>query len=365
MIRELKELRDSDLYPFHMPGHKRNMADAFLPEAYALDITEIDGFDDLQKPEGLIKEIEDRAAAYYGTDRAFLLVNGSSCGNLSAVSALVRHGGRLLTAGSCHRSVDNAILLNGLDRNHIKPENIGDTGIPGGITPGQVREALDKAEDTEAVLLTSPGYEGVISDVERIAETVHERRIPLIVDGAHGAHLPVCREADIITVSLHKTLPAFTSTSLCLVNEGLVDPERIKKYINIFQTTSPSYLLMAGAEQCFDIIERQGKALKARLLENLRRLYEASARNRYLKITGKEYTGQYGVFDFDETKICLMDLSGRRSGKEIYDTLRSVYRLQPEKADGRICLCMSSIMDTDEGFKRLIDAVGNMDRAWD
>ncbi|MCR5487938.1 MAG: aminotransferase class I/II-fold pyridoxal phosphate-dependent enzyme [Lachnospiraceae bacterium] len=364
MIRELQELSRSDIYPFHMPGHKRNMEGSVLASAYGFDITEIDGFDDLRFPKGLIRAIEKRAEEYYGADRAFLLVNGSTTGNLSAISALVSPGGKLLMGRPCHVSADNAVELRGLKPVYLEPETVDGSGIPGGITPEAVRKALRENEEIEAVFVTSPTYEGVCSDLDGIADAVHEKGIPLIADSAHGAHLKISSKADVVTVSLHKTLPAMTSTSLCLVNGSKVREDEIKKYINMFQTTSPSYILMAGAEECFRMMEEEGESRKKELKQNTERLLDAMKDHRNIRAVGEEIIGKQGVFWHDPTKICLYDPKGRHSGEEIYKRLLAQYRIQPEKAEDRICLLIASLMDTREGFDRLIAAVRGTEQEW-
>nr|MCR5775437.1 decarboxylase [Lachnospiraceae bacterium] len=190
----------------------------------------------------------------------------------------------------------------------------------------------------------------------------HGYGIPLIADSAHGAHLPISKRADVTVVSLHKTLPAMTQVSAVLLNGDLVDPEDIKRYINIYQTTSPSYVLMASAEKCLDIMENEGEKRKADLKERINRLYDLNRRLRRLWLTGPEFKGKYGINDFDMSRINLFDRTGRTDGKGLYDILRKEYRLQPEKHTGNTCLLISGIMDTEEGFRRLEDAILSIDR---
>ncbi len=365
MINELLELGRSDWYPFHMPGHKRNMPGFVLENAYRMDITEIDGFDDLRDPSGLILRIEEEAASHYGVDRAFLLVNGSTCGNLASICSFVPYGSRLLMNENCHISAKNAVFLRGGNHTILKPGMIPGPEIPGGISKDAVKDALQADPDIKAVFITSPTYEGVLSDLDGIAQTAHEAGIPLIADAAHGAHLPVSKKADVSIVSLHKTLPAFTSTSLCLVNGDRKLQDRIREYINIFQTTSPSYLLMSGAEECFRILKEEGGERRQKLKENLSRLYEALSDNHSLKAVDSKLAEAAGEYGFDDTKICLYDRKGLHTGQQIYDILRQDYRIQPEKAGGKSCLCLSSLMDTKEGFDRLISAVCAIDKKWE
>ena len=361
MIKELKELKNSDMYPFHMPGPKRNMSGYPFEEAYNMDITEIDGFDNLQDPEGLIKEIEIRAAEYMHCSEAHILVNGSTCGVLAAISSLVPHHGTLLMARNSHQSAYNAALIGELNLRYLFPELIPDYCLNGGIKPEKVEEALSENRDISAVYITSPTYEGIISDIPEIAKTAHKHGVPLIVDSAHGAHLDICSEADAVIVSLHKTLPAFTSTALCLLNGDIIDRRKVRQYINIFQTSSPSYVLIAGVENCFDILENEGEERFAGLHSKIASLRGIAERLENIHIIGSEFTGIYAVKAFDESKLLLTDTSGNLGGRQLYDVLRDRYHLQPEMSEGRICLCMTSIMDTEEGFGRLENAIKEID----
>ena len=188
MLEEkLRELAQSNRYPFHMPGHKR-MLDGTNP--YAIDITEIEDFDNLHHAEGIIKDAEDAAAKMYGAKKAYYLVNGSTCGILAAISASVKRGGKILVARNCHKSVYHAIFLRQLSPEYVYPENTH-YGIQGQILVKAIEKKLAECPDIQAVVLTSPTYDGLVSDVKSIAEVVHRRNITLIVDEAHGAHFGV------------------------------------------------------------------------------------------------------------------------------------------------------------------------------
>ena len=220
LIDDLEEYAQSDYYPFHMPGHKRKSLS--FPNPYEIDITEIDGFDNLHHATGMIKEAEVRGAELYHSKRCFFLVNGSTCGLLAAISAATRRGDKVLVARNCHKAVYHALYMNELQAEYLYP-SITKNGIQGQITAEQVQESLYENPDAVAVILTSPTYEGIVSDVAKIAEVCHEHGIPLIVDEAHGAHFgfgggfpenAVKLGADAVIMSLHKTLPSFTQTAL-------------------------------------------------------------------------------------------------------------------------------------------------------
>ena len=363
MIDELNRLSESDLYPFHMPGHKRQRTGTWLDEAYAHDITEIDGFDDLQAPRDLIARIEEDLADHYGADRAFLSVNGSTCGNLAAITALVPHGGSFMMDRGAHQSVYNASFLGEYRVSFLERRVIEENGLSACISVEETERRLSEEGDSppEALLVTSPTYDGFTADIDGIADLLHDRGIPLILDSAHGAHLPAYKKADVAVVSLHKTLPAMTQVSAILVNGSLADPERIKRYINIFQTTSPSYILMSSAERCLGIMKEKGSGLKLLLEKRLENTYALNGSLKKLYLTGPELVGRYGIYGFDRTRINITDRTGSRSGRELYDLFRKKYHLQPEKYTEKTCLMISGIMDTEEGFERLWKALRETD----
>lgn len=221
-----------------MPGHKRH-ACGELPETLArLDITEIDGFDNLHQPEGLLDGLQKRAARIYGAEESFYLVNGSTAGILSAVSCALPVGGHILMCRNCHKSAYHAAYLRNLTISYLYPQVCEEYDIFDAVTAEQVQDALDREPDIGAVLVVSPTYEGRISDIRAIVRVAHHKGIPLIVDEAHGAHLGLaegfapnsCQAgADLVIHSVHKTLPALTQAALLHVNGSLIDRSRLRR----------------------------------------------------------------------------------------------------------------------------------------
>ena len=158
LYRKLEEYSRSDYYPFHMPGHKRRRESAAgsLGKIYGLDITEIDGFDNLHQAGGILAQSQERAAGIYGADRTWFLVNGSTCGILSAVMAAAGRGDRLLMARNSHRSVYHGAYLRELETSYLYPPVLEEWGIAGSIEPREVERALKEQPEIAAVLVTSP-----------------------------------------------------------------------------------------------------------------------------------------------------------------------------------------------------------------
>ena len=396
LLERLTEYAGSDAYPFHMPGHKRReIPDGIpggFPDPYGIDITEIDGFDNLHHAEGILKDAMDEAAAIYGADRSWYLVNGSTCGILSAVFATTENGGKILTARNCHKAVYHAIYLNRLEAEYLYPEEITEFGINGGIRAEDVRKALEKdamrcagnsgdvrGKNTkiQAVLITSPTYEGVVSDIRAIADAAHEYGIPLIVDEAHGAHLEYADQchsfpksaleygADIVIQSLHKTLPCFTQTAILHVKGKFVDQDRVSRYLSMFQTSSPSYLFMAGMERCIRYMDGDGRNGMVRYEERLEHFMERMEGLQVLEVLDREICGKYRtVAGWDPSKIVVSTMRAEDfHGEELAETLRRKYHLEMEMTAPEYVIAMTSLMDTEEGFERLGTALLEIDGA--
>ena len=396
LLERLTEYVGSDAYPFHMPGHKRReIPDGIpggFPDPYGIDITEIDGFDNLHHAEGILKDAMETAAAIYGADRSWYLVNGSTCGILSAVFAATENGGKILTARNCHKAVYHAICLNRLEAEYLYPEEITEFGINGGIRAEDVRKALEKdamrcagnsgdvrgkITKIQAVLITSPTYEGVVSDIRAIADAAHEYGIPLIVDEAHGAHLEYADQchsfpksaleygADIVIQSLHKTLPCFTQTAILHVKGKLVDQDRISRYLSMFQTSSPSYLFMAGMERCIRYMDGDGRNEMIRYEKRLERFMERMEGLQVLEVLDREICGKYRtVAGWDPSKIVVSTMRAEDfHGEELAETLRRKYHLEMEMTAPEYVIAMTSLMDTEEGFERLGTALLEIDGA--
>lgn len=374
LYEQLKKYGQSEIYPFHMPGHKRNIKKMPEYSSYGIDITEVNGFDNLHEANGILSQAMKRAAKLRGADESFFLINGSTCGLLSAISAVTNHRDEILIARNCHKAVYHGIFLNELNARYIYPQKEEVFGLNCGISSAEIRELLIKYPKIRSVLITSPTYEGVVSDVAAIAKVVHEFGIPLIVDQAHGAHFGICeqfpqsavkQEADIVIESVHKTLPAYTQTALLHVNGTLVNREKLKSYLSIFQTSSPSYILMSGIDWCMEWIEREGRECFQLYRKELDRFYEKrkQLRNLIFWTPSEEMYREKKVYDFDPSKLVIG--SHKITGAKLHEIFLTKYQLQMEMAAGNYVLAMTSPFDTEEGFIRLLKACKEIDRELD
>ena len=373
LIDRLKEYSRSDFYPFHMPGHKRqieNGVGADFPNPFSIDITEIEGFDNLHHAKGILRESMEWAASVYGADKTFYLVNGSSCGILSAVSGSVMDGGKILVSRNCHKSVYNGIFLNHLESEYIYPQFIDNFGISGGLSANDVDNLLTKYEDIQAVLVVSPTYEGIVSDIGGIAEAAHSHNVPLIVDEAHGAHFTFGKElpvsalelgADVVIQSVHKTLPSMTQTALLHIKEGLVDMDRIEQYLHIYQSSSPSYVLMASIERCIDWMNTHGRERMEEFLTVLEEARKRLGDMKHLKLLDRDLIGNGGIYDLDITKIVISTKGASIDGAGLDEVLRKKYHLEMELCGPESVVALTSLMDTKEGLDRLVHALIEVD----
>lgn len=374
LIDELEEYCDK-MIPMHMPGHKRNTDISkkfrYLKRLGAdLDITEVEGFDDLHEAEGILKESMERAALFWGSDRVQYLVNGSSCGILAGIYALTDHGDKVIAARNCHKSVYHAIELRGLDPIFVLPPEDEETGILGSIDPKDVEEALNQHPDAKLIILTSPTYEGVISDIEGICKIAHRRGIPVFVDEAHGSHLghygifpssAVKCGADLVVQSLHKTLPGLTQTALIHINEKRIDVDSVKRAVSIFETSSPSYLLLSSIDSCTAFLEEEGEEAFRQWKERLSEFDEKVSNLKSLYLFSRNGKKNPSVFDYDESKLVICTGSLGKSGREVSDILRKEYSIETELSSLNHCIAMTGMGDRRSDMESLAEALIQID----
>ena len=351
------------VYPFHMPGHKRNPEALTIENAEKLDVTETDDFDDLHHPSGHIAAMQEKTAALWGAEESRLLVNGSSCGVIAALCSALHPGDTVLFARNSHKSAYHALELSGARARYLYPPLNRELGICGSISPALVeREIRALKGQAKAVFLTSPTYEGVLSDIAGIAEKAHRHGIPLIVDEAHGAHLgfsdafsggAVKAGADLVVQSLHKTLPALTQTAVLHIRGPLADRRRLAHYLQILQSSSPSYVLMCAAGRCLAYLENAETVFSEyeKNLEDFRKI------SRTLTMFSFPPAKELQAYKLDPGKLLIDVRKTGLSGVAVLQLLRKEFALQLEMASPTFVLAMTSPADTPEGFLRLMQAL--------
>ncbi len=350
----------SNDYPFHMPGHKGGRLGAFQ-EIMAQDITEIKGFDNLHQPQGIILEAQKRCAALFGAEESFFLVNGSTSGILSAILSVCKEGDEIVVARNCHKSAYSALVFSGANPVYIMPETIEGTDFLGSISLEQIQKTV--TEQTKAVILTSPTFEGITSDIAAISDFVHQKGIILIVDEAHGAHMnfhdffpktALQQHADIVIQSLHKTLPCPTQTAVLHVQGNRVDREKLKQSLAMFQTSSPSYLFLAAIDFCCHWLQEQGKVAFEQYVQNLKWFYEQAKQWKHISL--------FDNYQYQEKGKLILQLSQRQmTGIQLNDILIERYHIELEMGFLHHAIAMTSPADTKEGFAALLEAITQID----
>lgn len=381
-------------YPWHMPGHKRRLNTIFpdiVENPFSIDVTEVGDLDEFHDPHGIISEAMNRAAEVYGSHKSYYLVNGSTCGIMAALSAVCRPGDKLIVARNCHKSVYNAIRLLQLRPIYIMPEWNEKLGMFGGVSPEQVRKMVKQYTDAKCVILVSPTYEGVVSDVEKIAKIVHKAGVPLIVDEAHGAHFefmsnvnetisttnyknipnPAIRlGADIVIESLHKTLPAMTQCAILHEKSNIVDTERLEEYLSIYQSTSPSYVFLATTEACIEKMNYERDGLFIIYKELLSEYRKRFAQLSHIHLVEESDFKKQSACGYDDGKLVfsVKDCGYERDGEIIAMTgtklgtiLQEEYGQMMEMAAGNYVIAMTSVADSKEAFESLYLAMESID----
>lgn len=351
----------------HMPGHKRNTDMLPMSNPYAMDITEIDGFDNLHEPEDIILDSMKRASSLYRSEQTYYLVNGSTVGLLAGILGCTKKGDKVLVARNCHKAVYNALYLQELSPVYVYPEFNQKFGFYEQVEIETIRKALQAHPDIQLVILTSPTYEGVLSDIRGIADCVHEKGIPLLIDEAHGAHLgfdsyfpenAIACGADVVIHSVHKTMPSFTQTALLHVNGTIAKGERIRHYLQMLQSSSPSYLLMASIDRCVTMLEEQKEALFTVYREHLQKFLEDMKELQYLNLFTEP--SKAGI-QRDPSKIVISVQNTDVTAVWLYEELLNVYQIQLEMVSKDYVIAMTSPCDTAEGFERLKEALLEID----
>lgn len=282
LIAALKACTAKPHAPFYTPGHKRgqgiapSLADLLGKAVFGADLTELANLDNLFAPQGAILQAQQLAAEAFGAKQTWFLVNGSTCGIEAAILATCSPGDKIILPRNVHSSAIAGLILSGAVPIFLNPEYDAVLDIAHSITPQAVQAALQQHPDAKAVLIVYPTYYGVCGDIQAIAQITHEYHIPLLVDEAHGAHfafhpdLPtpaLATGADLTVQSIHKTLGAMTQASMLHLQGNRIDCDRVNKALQLVQSTSPSYVLLASLDAARQQMAMQGKQLMCRTLE--------------------------------------------------------------------------------------------------
>ncbi|MBD2096756.1 aminotransferase class I/II-fold pyridoxal phosphate-dependent enzyme [Trichocoleus sp. FACHB-591] len=268
--------------PFYAPGHKRGqgiptqLSNLLGSEVFRADLPELVELDNLFAPQGPIQAAQELAAQAFGAEQTWFLANGSTSGVIAAILATCNPGDRIILPRNVHQSAISGLILSGAIPVFVEPEYDPVLDLVHSITLASVAAALTQYPDAKAVLMVYPTYYGVCGDVQAIAQLAHDRNVPLLVDEAHGPHFAFHPElptaaltagADLAVQSIHKVLSAMTQAAMLHVQGERVDRDRLTKALQLVQSTSPSYLLLASLDAARQQMATQGQALMTQTLQ--------------------------------------------------------------------------------------------------
>lgn len=274
LLKALKDVADRPHAAFYTPGHRRGqgipepLAAVLGSEVFRADVPELPELDNLFAPEGAILRAQELAAEAFGADRTRFLVNGSTAGIVAAILATCDPGDQILVPRTVHRSVISGLVMSGAIAVFVNPEIDPDWNIPLSLTPEAIASTLQRHPDIKAVLAVHPTYRGICGDLEKIVDIVNSHNIPLLVDEAHGGHfgfhpdLPIsalAAGADLTVQSTHKVLGAMNQASMLHIKGDRIDISRLDRALEMLQSTSPSYLLLASLDAARHQMATQGK----------------------------------------------------------------------------------------------------------
>lgn len=374
----LECFRKNRIVPFDVPGHKRGRGNPQLVELLGQQCVELDVnsqkcLDNLCHPVSVIREAEELAADAFHASYAFLMVGGTTSSVQAMVLSACKQGDKIILPRNVHRSVINALVINGAIPVYVNPDVDEKLGIALGMKVEQVECAIRENPDAVAILVNNPTYYGICSDLRKITELAHQNNMLLLADEAHGTHfyfgknLPLSAMdagADMAAVSMHKSGGSLTQSSFLLVGGNRMSPGYVRQIINLTQTTSGSYLLLASLD-----ISRKNLALHG--VEEFERVVALAeyARKEINAIGGyyaysSEMTNRNSIFDFDKTKLTVNTLGIGLAGIEVYDILRDEYDIQVELGDIANILAYISIGDREREIERLVGALMEIARKY-
>lgn len=364
----LKKLKKEKRIPFHMPGHKRKSIGVFNG-IENMDITEIEGYDNLHDPRGIIRQSMNEIKEIYGTKESWYLVNGTTVGILASVSAVCHPGDKIIIGRNCHKAVYNIVRLLQLHPFYCYPSENKKYDILEDIREeetNRIKEILKTNPDIKAVIITSPTYEGVVTDIASIKEILKPYHVPLIVDEAHGAHMifhdyfpksAVECGADIVIQSTHKTLPSLTQTAVLHLCSDKISAQKIQEMLSIYETSSPSYLLMASAEYGMMFMHNHPEKIKE-YVDNLIEFREKCVQFKNIHLLSEE---DMNCFDYDKGKLVFSIKNTNIDGKQLFRKLLHEYQIELEMVTSSYGIAMTSVCDEKEDFDYLFRALYEID----
>ncbi len=377
LYEAMREHRLNRVVPFDVPGHKGGRGNRTLTEflgenCLKNDVNSMKPLDNLCHPVSVIKQAQELAADAFGAENSIFIVNGATGAVQAMIMSLCKAGDKIILPRNVHRSAINALVVCGAVPVYVNPGVNSGLGIPLGMTPEEVERAVIANPDAKAVLVNNPTYYGICSDLKKIVEIAHRHGLKVLCDEAHGTHfyfgegLPVsgmAAGADMAAVSVHKTGGSLTQSALLLLGKG-INPDYVRQIINLTQTTSASYLLMASLDLARQNLALNGREFYAKTVE-----YVGYARNEInaaggYYAFGNELCDGGAFYAFDCTKLSVHTRAMGLAGIEVYDLLRDEYGIQIEFGDIGNILAIITGGDRTLEIERLLSALSEIKRLY-
>lgn len=361
----LKYIKEKPL-SYHTPGHKNgqfipdNLSKIWPEEIWQYDVTEIFDLDNLHYPEGCIAEAQKEVARIFNAKASYFLVNGTSVGIQASILAL-SYNKPIFVPRHVHKSIYSGIILANAEPIFLPVSYDDELGLPLGVEPNILKNYLSKYPQCKTIVLPNPTYQGISYKFRELVTLAKNNGLQVIVDEAHGSHfclhnaLPPSglSDADIIIQSWHKTLPVLTQASVLHLGKGYQGPD-ISIYLNMLQTTSPSYLLLASLDGCQAFLGRVGYSLIDTSINKINNFKEKMTGLKNLKIIDNINNELIDPF-----KLCIT--SCKISGYQLSDILRVKYKIYVELAEENYCLLIFPINIENKNLSRLEEALLQID----
>ncbi|WP_010300185.1 aminotransferase class I/II-fold pyridoxal phosphate-dependent enzyme [Kurthia senegalensis] len=367
--------KEKRIVPFDVPGHKRGRGNPELlhflgQKTLSVDVNSMKPLDNLCHPVSVIKEAEDIAAQAFKAKAAFFMVGGTTSAVQAMVFATTKRGEEIILPRNVHRSVINALVLNGAIPVYVNPDVDERLGIALGMSLKQVEEAIQEHPHAKAIFVNNPTYYGVCSDLKGIVELAHEAGMKVLADEAHGAHfyfgehMPISAMeagADYAAVSMHKSGGSLTQSSFLLMGDS-VNADYVRQIVNLTQTTSASYLLMASLDLSRRHLALDGEAIFSQVVSFTQYVREELTKIGGYYVFGEDLINGDSIYTMDPTKLSIHTLDIGLAGIEVYDLLRDEYDIQIEFGDLGNILAYVSVGDRERDIERLVGALVDIKR---
>jgi arginine decarboxylase len=373
LLTALIKLHLQENTAFYAPGHKKGkgiepkLEHLLGTKVFRSDLPELPELDCLFAPQDVILQAQKLASQCFGADRTWFLVNGSTCGIVSAIVAICGAGDKIILPRNIHQSAIAGLIISGAIPIFINPEQDSIRNITYSITPEALQQTLRKHPDSKAVMVLHPSYQGICGDLAAIAKIVHQYEIPLLVDEAHGGHFAFHQQlppsalsvgADLTVQSTHKVLGAMTQASMLHLKGNRIDPQRISKALQLVQSTSPSYILLASLDAARKQMALEGEALMSKTLELANLAREKIAK--IPKLSVLEFTPQPGFKYLDLTRLTVDISQLGITGYEADEILHQQLGVTCELPLFQHLTFIITFGNTQQDIEKLIQALTNL-----